>query len=248
MAQGIVPGRIRALLLDLDDTLLINETDQFMAQYFRALLGYMRKVCDPQLLIEALQVGTRAMMDNDGTGATNAEVFRAEFLPRLDGAAGQVLLMLESFYSREFDGLRGTSQVDPAARTLVAWAFAHGYQVAVATQPLFPLAGIQARLRWADVPAEEFPYDLITSYEVMRACKPHPAYFQDVVARLGRVPEECLMVGDSFEADMPARTAGLRTFWVDRGRRPRPPLVPADAWGSLADLLKLMQTGEMDAR
>jgi FMN phosphatase YigB (HAD superfamily) len=246
MAARQTPGRIKAVLFDLDDTLLINETEQFMTTYFRALLAYMRKACDPQRLIEALQVGTRAMMDNDGTHGTNAEVFRAQFVQRLDGDAATVLPLLESFYEREFDGLRGSAQVDPAARAAVAWAFQHGYQVAVATQPLFPLAGIRSRLRWADVPAEEFPYDLITSYEVMSACKPHPAYFRQVLEHLGRAPQECLMVGDSFEADMPARKVGMRTFWVDRGRRPLPPVVPADAWGDLADLLNMMQSGEID--
>ena len=35
---------------------------------------------------------------------------------------------------------------------------ADGLQVAIATQPMFPRAAILARLRWADVPFDEFPY------------------------------------------------------------------------------------------
>jgi len=71
------------------------------------------------------------------------------------------------------------------------------------------------------------------SYESMSACKPHPHFFSTLVRRVGCEPWECLMVGDSVEADMPARRVGCKTFWVDRDPVPRPlrsPGMPKGHW------------------
>lgn len=237
---------VRALLLDLDDTLLLNDMETFAPGYFRALLDKMRTVCPPVRFMEALQVGTEAMMRNDGRNGSNADVFAREFLPRVDRRAEEIMPYLERFYREDFDALRRLTGVDPDARRLVSLARARGYQLAVATQPIFPRDAILARLRWAEVPDEEFRYDLITSYEMMNACKPHRAYFRAVLEHLERRPKECVMVGDSVEADLGAGRLGIKTFWVDRGRGDAPRSVRADARGNLADLIRLIETGEID--
>jgi len=236
---------IRAILFDLDDTLLLNDMEVFGAHYFRALLAKVRPICDPTTFREALHAGMMAMMANDGR-AVNADVFAGTFFPGV-GCAREVLLpVLEAFYVHEFEALRIYTQPDPQARPLMELAFGQGYQVAITTQPMFPRSAILARLRWADVGAETFPYDFITSYEVMSACKPHPHYFQSVMERLGRAPGECLMVGDSIDSDMPARKLGLRTFWVNRrNETPDPSL--ADGQGNLGDLLHLIESGGIHA-
>lgn len=242
-----MPG-LRALLLDLDDTLLINDMETFAPGYFRALLHAMRAVSPPVRFMEALQTGTEAMMRNDGRDGTNEQVFMREFLPRIERRAEEMEPLFRRFYREEFDALRPLTAVDPDARRLVTLARERGYQVAIATQPIFPREAILARLRWAEVPDEEFHYDLITSFEVMHACKPHRAFFRAVLERLGRRPEECLMVGDSVGADLGAGRLGIRTFWVDRGRGESPRDVRPDARGSLADLIRLIETGEIDER
>jgi HAD superfamily hydrolase (TIGR01509 family) len=49
--------------------------------------------------------------------------------------------------------------------------------------------------------------------------KPHPSTFESVVADLGVAWEECVMVGDSVEADLrPAKALGMRTVWKLNGR------------------------------
>lgn len=52
--------------------------------------------------------------------------------------------------------------------------------------------------------------------------KPDPAIFQHICRELGVRPEECVMVGDNPERDVAgARAAGCRSIWVQRnGRRP----------------------------
>jgi FMN phosphatase YigB (HAD superfamily) len=242
----LTANAIRALLLDLDDTLLINDMDTFAPHYFKALVAKMQRVCPPQIFIPALDMATRMMMHNDGRNGTNAEVFRHEFFARVPRKPEELMPLFDEFYARDFEALRTHTRVDPDARTLVTLALEHGYQVAIATQPVFPRVAILARLRWANVGAEEFHYDYVPSYETMSACKPHPHYFTTLVQRLGRVPSECLMVGDSLDSDMPASKYGLRTFCVVRGEAAKPSTPLIHAQGNLRDLIALIETGGID--
>lgn len=64
---------------------------------------------------------------------------------------------------------------------------------------------------------------LVISYQVGHE-KPHRAIFKEGLRRAGTNPAETLHVGDSWEADiLPARSLGIRTFWVapeeERARR-----------------------------
>jgi FMN phosphatase YigB (HAD superfamily) len=239
--------RIRALLFDLDDTLLLNDMEAFGAAYFRALATKLRPLCPPEVLQPALDEAVRAMWRNDGRNGTNAEVFAQIFFPRVGRTPEELMPLIHEFYTRDFEALRRFTAPDPEARALVSLAVERGYQLAVATQPVFPLPAILARLRWAGVGADEFPYAYISSYEEMRACKPHPHYFGTIVTALGRAPEECLMVGDSAETDLPARRYGLKTFWVRRGGQENTAEILCDAQGTLGDLGRLLETGGLDA-
>lgn len=239
-------AKIKAFLLDLDDTLLINEMETFSEHYYRALLGKMSGVCSPGTFVEALNLGVRAMWHNDGRQGTNAEVFYREFYRRLGREPHEIEPILLDFYTREFETLAQYTELDPIARELVQLLQGRGYQIAITTQPLFPRVAIEARLRWAGVSADEFRYDLITSFEIMKACKPRTAYFEHVLQSLGRRAPEAVMVGDSPESDMPAGRMGFYTFWVDRGRLANGTKVECDAQGSLRDLYALVETGAID--
>ncbi len=239
---------IKALLLDLDDTLLLNDMETFGPHYFEALLAKVSAVCRPGPFIEALRAGTHAMMVNDGTQGTNAEVFQRTFFPLVGCDPDELMPLFEDFYTHEFHALREHTAVDPDARPLVELAMAQGYQVAIATQPMFPRVAIEARLKWAGVGVDEFAYDAISCYETMSACKPRRHFFRTMLERLGRAPEECLMVGDS-QADMAAGRLGIKTFWVQRDRDDSRgmPRAAYNARGSLRDLIRLIETRRIDA-
>jgi len=234
---------IKALLLDLDDTLLINDMTLFMEPYFRALAKRMGPLIPMERLMPALLQGTKAMQANDGTNGTNAEVFAESFFRQVDTSPDVLMPAFEAFYQHDFQALASLTQPDPMAVPTVSSALSQNFQVAIATQPLFPLMAIETRLGWAGVGTDRYTYDMITSYDIMRACKPHPAFFTQVLEALGRQPQECLMVGDSVTSDMPASRMGIKTFWVDRGRGQS--YDGADAHGSLRDLYDLLESGEI---
>ncbi len=136
---------IKAILFDLDDTLLANPMDAFIRAYFQALTQYMAHMIPPDRLIAELLRATRAMEANDGSGPTNEEAFDAVFYPALGYEKAVLQPIFENFYAEEFPKLRAMTHPIPEARPMVEWAFAHALQVVIATNPMFPRMAIEQR-------------------------------------------------------------------------------------------------------
>jgi len=212
----------KALLLDLDDTLLGNAMRTFIPAYFRALTDFITEIQPPERLIEQLLIATRTMDGNDGTGLTNEEVFTSAFFPALGAPREELEPRFEQFYADAFPGLRPLTTPRPSAPRIVEWARQNGLQVAIATNPMFPRTAIEQRMDWAGVGVDRFSYDLVTSYENSHATKSSPAYYREILEVLERRPEECLMVGDNWDWDVACATeAGIPGYWIsDPGVRP----------------------------
>jgi len=206
---------LKAILFDLDDTLLSNSMETFIPAYFQALTRWVAHLIPPEQLIVELMRATDAMTANDGTGSTNEQAFAAAFYPSVGYDPDELRPVFEQFYVEEFPKLRSLTGRRPEARLLVEWAFERGLQVAIATNPIMPRLPIEQRLEWADVPVTEFDYALVTVYEDMHATKSHPAYYREILTRLGRQPDECLMVGDDPQRDITqAASVGISTYWI----------------------------------
>lgn len=245
------PVPARALLFDLDGTLLELDMDEFLPRYLRALAPFMAPVVapmPPEEFVRHLLAATEAMLARRGGASgpaasrTNREVFEEVFFARVPVDREAFTAAADRFYAEVFPTLAPPA-ADPgrraAARAVVAEAVARGWRIALATQPVYPEVAIRERMRWAGV--HDFPWDLVTSYEHMHATKPDPAFFREVCHRLGCPPERCWMVGDDPQRDLPARAIGLRAYWVvPDGTRPPEAPEAADAWGTLRDLRELL--------
>ncbi len=211
---------LKAVLIDLDDTLLVNDMATFIPAYLHALSSAVGHLVPPgNLLIELLRA-TEAMDSNAGAGPTNEEAFDAVFYPAVGIPKATLKPVFERFYAEGFPLLRRFTHRIPAARSFVEFAFRRQWQVVVATNPVFPMTAVLQRLEWAGVPVTEFAYALVTAYEDMHATKAHPAYYREILSRLDRKPEECLMVGDDWQRDMiPAAGVGIPVFWIYRAEK-----------------------------
>lgn len=264
-------GLDRAILFDLDGTLLDLDIDDFLPRYLKALAPYVAPVvapaASPEEFVHQLLAATEAMMQVRDPTRTNQEVFEAEFFARLPVDRDRMAEVVRRFYAEEFPKLAparpkgaGLAPGPHDARATVLEALARGYRIALATQPVYPMAAIRERMRWAGV--DDLPWDLVTSYEHMHATKPDPAYFLEIAERLGCPPERCWMVGDDPHRDLPARDVGMRVFWVvpdgpgapgapagtrgpdPAGRTDTADVLAAgraDAWGSLEDFRALLR-------
>jgi FMN phosphatase YigB (HAD superfamily) len=244
------PTALKALLLDLDDTLIDNPMDAFIPAYFKALEGFVADVVSPERFITELLAATRAMNRNDGSGPSNAEVFAAAFYPALGVERAEFEPVLERFYREAFPSLAPLVGSRAAAPRIVDWAFERGLQVAIATNPLFPRTAIEQRMAWGGVGVDRYPYDLVTSYENCHATKSDPAYYREIVGTLGRRPEECLMVGDNWDWDIAcAAEAGIPGYWIAAdGVEVPSPRVDVVGRGDLDSFLAAVGDGSLEAR
>jgi HAD superfamily hydrolase (TIGR01509 family) len=195
------------------------------------LLGEDREQAEA---LAAVIAGTEAM-SAPHPGLTNRDVFNDVFreMTGVDLAESAASSAIDAFYDHEFPALRATHAPCAGARRAVDTARDLGLAVALATNPIFPRKAVRERAEWAGFALDEF--DLVTTYEVMEACKPQPTYYRSVAERLDVSPADCVMVGDDPVLDLAAADVGMKTFYV--GPRMQ---VTADWRGSLDDLADLL--------
>jgi FMN phosphatase YigB (HAD superfamily) len=205
---------IRAVLFDLDDTLLENNMDLFMRGYFDLLTPHMEHLVPPEKLISSLLHATYRMIKNSDPAITNRQAFIDDFFPRVGQTAIEMMPLFDDFYAVHFGKLRSLTRPNPSARAAIQSAFDIGCDVVIATNPIFPESAIRQRMEWAGV--SDFPFKLVTSYEVMHSTKPHSRYYKEILEHIGRSSDEGIMVGDDWGNDIvPAMKAGLQVFWVN---------------------------------
>ena len=238
--------KITTVLFDLDGTLLPMDQNAFIKAYFGGLArrlaphGY-----DPQKLIDAIWQGTAAMVKNDGS-RSNEELFWQGFEAAYGKPARQDEELFAAFYREEFDNVRTSCGHTPMAREIIDTVKALGLRVALATNPIFPAMATERRIAWAGLSTSDF--ELYTTYENSRFCKPNPDYYRDIMNTLGVTPEECLMVGNDVVEDMVAQTLGSRVFLLtDDLINPKNvdiSIYPRGSYAELLDFIKNLNTNE----
>ena len=203
---------MRAVLFDLDGTLLHVDTAQFVEAYVRLLARSFADRIPVERFVRHLQAATQAMMADRDPSRTNREVFAATFYPPLGLTEEEMAPHLAEFYAREFPALRALTRPDPLARRAVEAALERGLDAVIATQPIFPETAIRQRMAWAGV--ADLPFAHVTTYETAHFCKPHPEYFLEIAAVIGKGPEECLMAGNDATHDAAAVRTGMQAYLV----------------------------------
>lgn len=204
---------IKAVLFDLDGTLLPMDQDLFVKYYFGSLakklapLGY-----EPEQLVSAIWQGTRAMVKNDGS-KTNEQVFWDCFAALFGEKARQDEPRFEEFYRTDFVCAKAACGYTEKAAQLVGTVKEKGLRCALATNPIFPDIATSQRIQWAGLNKGDF--ELYTTYENARHCKPNPAYYQDILEKMGLEGSECVMIGNDAVEDVAAQQAGMQVFLID---------------------------------
>jgi FMN phosphatase YigB (HAD superfamily) len=212
---------IQSILFDLDDTLLENDIQRFLPAYLQELGSALADRFAPDRMVAALMAGTRAMLANQDPEVTLEAAFDGVFYPMLGAQKQSLAPVLELFYRERFPVLQRLTHPLPGAQEAVRAAFGRNARVAIATNPLFPQAAIRHRIAWAGLPAEQYPFDLVTSFEKMHFAKPRPEYIAETLALLACSPENAIFAGnDAVEDIAPAAALGVRAYHVLRESPP----------------------------
>jgi FMN phosphatase YigB (HAD superfamily) len=230
---------VRGILFDLDGTLLNVEMNAFVFSYVEGLSRFFTDLANHRDFVSAVLGSAFEMLNSDDGSRTNEKFFLDRMSQRLGIPPLLFKDRLEDFYRDGLPSLAPLVRPFPLARRILRHCFEDDLKVIIATNPVFPRPVVDARIQWGKL--DNFPFDLVTSYENCRFCKPNPRYFQDILYSQGLHPGESLMVGNDSDFDLPAGQAGIATFLLNdclgRGTNVR----KADFRGNHEDLLQLVK-------
>ena len=202
---------IKAVLFDLDGTLLPMDQDEFVRTYLGLLakrlapLGY-----DAEKLMKVMWSGVGAMVKNDGSCA-NEEAFWKVFTETFGVESMKDKPFIDEFYHNEFNQVSKVCGFAKEAKEIVELVKEKGKLPVLATNPLFPHTATENRIRWAGLEPDMFA--AYTTYEDCHYCKPNTKYYLELLEKLDLKPEECIMIGNDYEEDMmPTATLGMQGF------------------------------------
>ncbi len=203
--------KIKAVLFDLDGTLLPMDQEKFFKEYFKLLATklYPYGYDDPKKLVKVIWGGVNAVEMNDGS-RLNENVFWDFFNKGFPASDIDQKGVLREFYLNEFQALKTVCGFDSEADKAVKAIAKKGLRMVVATKPIFPDEANISRIEWAGLDVNDFEY--YTSYDKCTFCKPDVGYYKEIADRLNVLPEECLMVGNDVSEDMTAEKSGMKVF------------------------------------
>jgi putative hydrolase of the HAD superfamily len=223
------PPRIRAVCLDIDDTLVdftssarravcdLIGRDDMWARWQRTTDEHVARVVSGELSYDAMH-------------KARTKAFFADLGALLDD---DVVAQLEE---RRCTQLRTTWQLFADAVPCLDWLRAAGFKLAAVTNA----SGRHQRAKLAGLGIARF-FDTLVIAGELGAAKPDPVIFHTACAQLDVSPAETMHVGDLLDTDaIGARDAGLHGVWLSRS-----PAAPAREPGvqtieSLADLPELL--------
>jgi FMN phosphatase YigB (HAD superfamily) len=231
---------LKALLFDLDGTLLKVDMQRFIPAYLDGLSTSLGGNLAPAEFRAVARSGILQLLANRQSAGCNRARFLGILQQQLHIAPEIFARALADFCQGGLQRLRPMVEPLPVARELLDRAFASGYKVVIATNPVFPREIVQARLEWGGL--ADYPFDLITDWDNCAYCKPAPGYFQDLLAKLDLQPEQALMVGNDTGHDLAAGHVGIPTFLVDTWLIERDDGSPPPTWrGNHQQLVELLE-------
>ena len=201
---------MNTVLFDLDGTLLRISQEDFSNAFVATLCA---RFPEEQYgdVVKQLWVVSKKMIENDGS--VSNEVVLQRYFDEIYGENSSGLISeLGSYYKNEFSEIKKCMQETVEPKKLIQYLKSKGYTVVLATNPIFPLVGTKNRMSWLGLAPEDF--DRITTFENSSYCKPNVKYYEEILAKINKNADECIMVGNDVEEDMCASELGMQTFLV----------------------------------
>ena len=190
---------IKNILFDLDGTLLNMDQDKFLELYMLSLYNYSKEEYkDVYELINLIKKGVYLMVNNNGN-LTNEEVFYNHFKSLHKDKTDYLLKKYEEYYNSDFIITKESTSLKKVAPLLIKELKEKGYNLILATNPIFPRIATLNRIKWAGLDPNDFMY--ISTYENSHYSKPNIKYYEEILNKLNLNKEECLMIGNDTSED-----------------------------------------------
>ena len=178
------------------------------------------------------------MMKNDGT-KMNREAFWQVFTTVFGEESAVVEESIDTFYENEFHKVSEIQFENRDNKALIDSLKAKGYDVVLATSPIFPAVAIKSRLQWINLTPQDFKH--VTTYENCHYGKPNLDYYREILEKCGFDAQDCIMIGNNPVEDMCFEQLGGEVYLVTDDVE-NPNNVPTDKFksGSFEELKEFL--------
>jgi FMN phosphatase YigB (HAD superfamily) len=239
-------NEITTLLFDLDNTLIMFDEKEFIPLYGKNIFAYFtQEITSYEEFMKLFLASTHAMLEKEPKGLTNLEKFAADFGPKINLPFDVIIERFLHFYNTQFDQLSQVISPAPYALPLLQLVSEH-FGVVAATNPLFPRIATEKRLTWGNIGLDVIPWLEITVADAYSTAKPYLSYYEEVLQKIDKTPNECVMIGNDRINDMIAGKLGIKTYFIETNTTPdkiittdldrENPTFPIDDSGTLKDL------------
>ena len=209
---------LKAVLLDLDNTMVLFDEPGFYKQYFKRIAPFFSDLFPNGDFLERMLQATQALKENSGT-QPNVDHFMNTLTQETEALQRERIWdRFVEFYRNEYDNIPRQVRAPGGLRETLAHLSGKGLKLVLASNPIFPEFVHIKRAAWVGI-EPTFPWALVTHIENMSYVKPHTGYYRQIGTMIGVPPEQCLMVGNDPLNDMAAGKAGMATYLTTDGDR-----------------------------
>ena len=205
---------LKAVLFDLDGTLLPMNEKAFIAKYDRlvttkyANLGYNYNEIN-KVFWEAFY----EMYKNDGR-KVNFDVFWDHLALRFGKEFLKEQHVVYEFFNNEFKDVKTEFLPNPLAKDIVKFVKDNNLLCILATNPVFPLDGVLNRMDFVGLEKDDFDY--ITNSENFKYVKANPKYYQEILSMFNLKSDEVLLFGNNtYEDGESSLVSNIKTYLID---------------------------------
>jgi len=231
---------MKAILFDLDGTLLPMDVQEFMALYGKAVTQAFIDFEEASAIFPQILKSLEAILFSKEAD-TNYNKFFNHFEEHMPQEKEVYINRFNKFYEDGFETVKAATASSSDMIKAVEILKSKGYKLIIATNPIFPMEANKSRIRWAGLDINHF--DHVTSFEKNTSCKPHLEFYQEVLKENGLRAEEVLMVGNDVQEDLIIKALGASTYLINDhliNRKPNED-INTDYCGSYKDFLSFVE-------
>lgn len=203
---------ITTLLFDMDSTLIKVDEYSFSRRYFQLLHSLYFSEIDLREFYSTLTEITKNVMLSKRPKELAIETFMLEMSSKFNQPADLIREKFMTFYQNDYNKLKKYIKPMRGVKKILKKSFELGFEVVIATTPVFPEIAIRKRMKWGKI--DNYDYKFITHAENMYYSKPLKEYYEEILSKINKENSECLMIGNEFMGDIvgPSKI-GIKTFY-----------------------------------